>query len=128
MQSESNLIKAVRIALSNAAVFLLFLLYMKLVRSCESIIPVIVVPSVIFLAAALILKTGFIHVIPGNIAVIVYAALALSSRSGEDSSASALALIVGAFIVFELLELLCSRLVRAEIERLREELSGGRDE
>ena len=124
MKSHSDLIKAVRTVLSNAAVFLLFLLYMRLVRTSGSILPVILIPSVIFLAAAIILGTGYIHVIPGNIAVILYAVLFLSPGKEGDTPASALALIVGAFIMFELLELMFSRLISMEISRLREELSG----
>lgn len=119
--------RIVSVAAVNAAVFLLYLLYIKLLQTSESILPVILVPSALFIVISSVFTVRIPHIIIGDILIVAYAAFWLSGTFGGMAMPALIVLTV-MFIIAELTELLFSRMIRSNIAAIRQELDDSPDD
>ena len=116
-------LQIVFIVAANAAVFGLYLMFIGMLEKNGSILPAMIVPTVIFIVAAVVLRAKLLHILPAYAAVIGYAVWGgFSGRFGL--SAPMLAGFTALFVILQLTSLLLSGIVRSEIRSFREEISG----
>ena len=118
-----NPLRIVFITAANAAVFGLYLMFLKMVEKNESILPAMIIPTVIFIAAVVICKARLVHILPAYAAVIGYAVWGALGGHFELST-QMLVLFTGLFVILQLTALLISGIVRSGIRSIREEIGG----
>ena len=112
----------ISIAAANAAVFGLYLLFIHMVENNESILPAMIIPTLIFIGVIVLCRVGLVHILPAYAAVIGYAVWGgLSGRFGL--SAPMLTVFTILFAVLQLTALLLSGIVKSGIRSIREEIS-----
>ena len=120
-------LRIVSVAAANAAVFGLYLMFMGMIGKNESILPAMIVPTVLFIAAAVIFKAKLVHILPAYAAVIGYAVWGAFSGHFELST-TMLILFTGLFVILQLTALLISNIVRSGIRSICEEIGGGKSD
>ena len=110
------------IAAANAAVFGLYLLFIRMVEKNESILPAMIIPTLIFIAVTVLCRVKLVHILPAYAAVIGYAVWGgLTGHFGL--SGLMLTVFTVLFAVLQLTALLLSGIVKSGIRSIREEIS-----
>ena len=114
-------------AAANAAVFGLYLLFFWMIGKYESVLPAVIVPTLIFLPVAALTGIKLVHILPAYAAVTGHTIWKIIGKSGE-MSVPMLLIFTGLFLILQLTVLLMSGIVKANIRSIREEIAGSGDD